>query len=58
MPIIYTAFLKPAPHDPHPHGEAPWPMVAAMTATATATILLFFLPTLPLALARQLAGLP
>lgn len=58
MPIIYAAFLKPAPHVPHPHGEAPWPMVVAMTATATATVLLFFLPTLPLALARQLAGLP
>ena len=34
------------------HGEAPWPMVVALTATAAATILLFFLPDLPLALAR------
>ena len=58
MPIVHAAFLKPAPHDPHPHGEAPWPMVVALTVTATATILLFLLPTLPLALARQLAGLP
>lgn len=58
MPIVHAAFLKPAPHDPHPHGEAPWPMVVALSATAAATLLLFFLPTLPLALARQLAGLP
>ncbi len=57
MPIVHAAFLKPAPHDPHPHGEAPWPMVVALSVTAAATLLLFLLPTLPLTLARQLAGL-
>lgn len=56
LPILYRAFfVAPASgaHD-HPHGEAPWPMVVALTATAAATVLLFFLPDIPLALARQL----
>ena len=35
----------------------PLPMVIALTVTAAATVLLFFLPEVPLALARQmLAG--
>ncbi len=59
LPIVYRAFfVAPAPetHD-HPHGEAPLPMVIALTVTAAATVLLFFLPEVPLALARQmLAG--
>jgi len=59
LPIVYRAFFvapKPDPHD-HPHGEAPLPMVIALTVTAAATVLLFFLPDVPLALARQmLAG--
>lgn len=68
MPIVYAAFLKPIlpephgsgshTHDDHPHGEAPWPMVVALTITASATVLLFLTPTLPLTLARQLAGVP
>ena len=56
LPIVYRAFfVAPASdaHD-HAHGEAPWPMVFALTATATATVLLFFVPDVPLALARQL----
>jgi multicomponent Na+:H+ antiporter subunit D len=61
LPIVYRAFFVappeggPAhdhPHD-HPHGEAPLPMVLALCATAAATVLLFFLPDVPLALARQ-----
>ena len=32
------------------------PMVIALTATAAGTVLLFFLPDVPLALARQTAG--
>jgi len=35
------------------HGEAPWPMVVALTATAAATVLLFLLPDVALSLARQ-----
>ncbi|MDO9075096.1 MAG: monovalent cation/H+ antiporter subunit D family protein [Rubrivivax sp.] len=60
LPIVYRAFFV-APsaahgHDVHPHGEAPWPMVLALSLTAAATVLLFFLPDVPLALARQLIG--
>jgi multicomponent Na+:H+ antiporter subunit D len=58
LPIVYRAFfVAPSagnPGDPHhhPHGEAPLPMVLALTATAAATVLLFFMPDVPLALAR------
>ena len=58
LPIVYRAFFV-APADDglaHPHGEAPWPMVLALCTTAAATVLLFFLPELPLALARQTFG--
>jgi multicomponent Na+:H+ antiporter subunit D len=58
LPIIYRAFFV-APVDDahhHAHGEAPWPMVLALTVTAAATVLLFFLPDVPLALARQTLG--
>ena len=59
LPIVYRAFfVAPAAdaHD-HAHGEAPLPMGIALTLTAAATVLLFFLPEVPLALARQmLAG--
>lgn len=56
LPIVYRAFFVAPPADPHghPHGEAPLPMVIALTATAAATVLLFFFPDVPLALARQL----
>ncbi len=56
LPIVYRAFfVAPAAdaHD-HAHGEAPLPMVIALTLTAAATVLLFFLPDVPLALARQM----
>lgn len=58
LPIVYRAFFV-APcsgghDDDHAHGEAPWPMVLALCATAGATVLLFFLPDVPLALARQM----
>ena len=60
-PIVYRAFFVAPPADAHDghaaHGEAPWPMVVALVATAAGTIALFFMPELPLALARQmLAG--
>lgn len=59
LPIIYRAFfLAPVddPHD-HPHGEAPLPMVIALSITAAATMLLFFLPDVPLTLARLMLNL-
>ncbi len=57
LPIVYRAFfVAPAVQfggDDHAHGEAPLPMVIALCVTAAATLLLFFLPDVPLALARQ-----
>ena len=57
LPIVYSAFFRPpeAPvGDAAAHGEAPLPIVIALTATAAGTIILFFFPDLPLALAQQL----
>jgi multicomponent Na+:H+ antiporter subunit D len=60
LPIVYRAFLRaPAPGtgDAHvAHGEAPLPIVAALVLTAAGTLALFFLPEIPLALARDLGG--
>lgn len=55
LPIVYAAFCRPP--SGKAHGEAPLPMVIALTLTAAGTIALFFLPQLPLALARSVAGL-
>jgi multicomponent Na+:H+ antiporter subunit D len=56
LPIVYRAFLRAPDTADHPYGEAPLPVVIALTATAIGTIVLFFLPDVPLALARQLGG--
>jgi multicomponent Na+:H+ antiporter subunit D len=58
VPIIYAAFFKLKGHNPHPqeHGEAPWPIVAALVITAAGTIVLFLAPAIPFALARQIVG--
>jgi multicomponent Na+:H+ antiporter subunit D len=53
-PIVYRAFFR-APQG-EAHGEAPLPMVLALTASAAATVALFFFPQVPLALARALQG--
>jgi multicomponent Na+:H+ antiporter subunit D len=55
LPIVYAAFFKPP--QGLDHGEAPLTMVFALLVTATLTVGLFFYPQIPLALARQLAGL-
>jgi multicomponent Na+:H+ antiporter subunit D len=59
LPIVYRAFFV-APqhddHDDHPHGEAPLASVIALVITAAGTVLLFFMPELPLSLARQMLG--
>lgn len=54
LPIVYRAFFRPIPlaSVQAVHGEAPLPMVLALVMTATMTIALFFVPELPLALAR------
>lgn len=56
LPIVHAAFFKKAPDNPghDDHGEAPYPIVIALTVTAAATTLLFFYPDLFIELARQL----
>jgi len=60
LPVLWRAFFRPlsveAEH--HPHGEAPLPMLLALTCTAAGTLALFFFPDVPLALARQLLPTP
>ena len=59
LPIVHAAFFRRGAVDAHAaHGEAPWPMVVALTLTAGATLALFFVADLPLALARQLVSGP
>ena len=55
LPIVYRAFFAAPKHGEPDHGEAPWPMVAALVATAVLTLLMFFWADLPLALARRVA---
>jgi multicomponent Na+:H+ antiporter subunit D len=55
LPIVHAAFCRPPAGEAH--GEAPLPIVLALTVTAAATIALFFMPEVPLALARGVAGL-
>ena len=59
LPIVYVAFLRPAPQAPGQprHGEAPWPMVAAIVAVAAATLFLPLVADVPLELARSVGGL-
>ncbi len=61
LPIVYTAFFRVAPArleqgEGPAHGEAPLPVVVALTLTAIGTVALFFVPDLPLALAEQMLG--
>lgn len=60
LPIVYRAFFRPLSADAvaHPHGEAPLPIVIALTCTAAGTLALFFFPDVPLALAQQLVATP
>lgn len=54
LPIIYRAFFKPLSDEDrkHPHGEAPWPIVFALTFTAGLTLAFFFWQKPVLALAE------
>jgi multicomponent Na+:H+ antiporter subunit D len=63
LPIIYTAFFErePAAHAvgadaAHDHGEAPLPIVIALTFTAAATVGLFLFPDVALSLAKLMVG--
>ncbi len=60
LPILHRAFFRPLSAEAvsHPHGEAPLPIVIALTVTAAGTLALFFFPDVPLALARQLVATP
>jgi multicomponent Na+:H+ antiporter subunit D len=55
LPIVYRAFFR-EPSPGSEHGEAPAPIVAALTATAIGTILLFLAPGIPFALAQLATG--
>ncbi len=55
LPIVYAAFCRAPSGDAH--GEAPLPVVIALTITAAGTVALFFALELPLALARSFAAL-
>jgi len=57
LPIVYSAYFRRAEGGEHAsHGEAPWPMVAALVLTAGATLALIVVADVPLALARQVAS--
>ena len=55
LPIVHAAYFREPTGEPH--GEAPLPMVVALTLTAAGTAALFLFPGVPLAFARSLAGL-
>jgi multicomponent Na+:H+ antiporter subunit D len=57
LPIVFRAFFREPPTvRAREYGEAPWPIVLALTATAAGTVLLFLLPGTPLALSKLMLG--
>ena len=69
LPIVFRAFFvaplglrahaagaAPNPHTHADHGEAPLPIVIALSATALMTVVLFFYPDIPLTLAKMMMG--
>jgi multicomponent Na+:H+ antiporter subunit D len=58
MPIVYAAFFKQEDvgHGHAAHGEAPLPIVLALSATALFTLLIFFFPGIPLSLVQRMVG--
>lgn len=56
VPIIYAAWFR-QPTQVDEHGEAPRPIVVALTLTAALTLLLFLFPTVPLELATTMTGI-
>jgi multicomponent Na+:H+ antiporter subunit D len=55
LPIVVAAFFREPDGDgAHEHGEAPWPIVLALTATAIGTVVLFCIPDVPLALSKMM----
>ncbi len=57
LPIVYAAWLLPESSAPSKeHGEAPWPIVLAVTATALLSLALFFFNQPIVDLERQLVA--
>ena len=57
LPIVFRAFFLPEREAPEPpHGEAPWPMVAALTFTALLSLLFFVFNGPVLELEYRLVG--
>ncbi len=58
LPIVFRAFFRAPPPRARGQavGEAPLPMVAALTASAIGAVVLFFAPDIPLALANAMIG--
>lgn len=60
LPVVYNAFFRKEDtsklYGGVAHGEAPMPIVLAISVTAALTVIFFFVPDLPLDLARQLVG--
>jgi multicomponent Na+:H+ antiporter subunit D len=57
LPIVHAAFLRAPRAGDAEHGEAPLPMVAALTLTAAATIAFPLIAGVPLALAGAVGGI-
>ena len=63
VPIIYCSFFKAVDNGDdknqvtNDHGEAPLPIVIALTITAGGTVILFFFADLPLGLAKLIVNL-
>ncbi|MCP5432281.1 MAG: monovalent cation/H+ antiporter subunit D family protein [Alphaproteobacteria bacterium] len=57
LPIVHRAFFRPlsAEAQAHPHGEAPFPSVLALTLTALLTLGLFFFPGEAMKIAEAVA---
>jgi len=68
LPIVFRAFFCEPPaaghghghgpdgHHHEPHGEAPWPIVAALTITAAASVALFLFPDTAFTLSKMMIG--
>ena len=55
VPIVYAAWFRQV-DDISEHGEAPLPIIVALSSTAVLTLLLFLFPDIPLQLATALLG--
>lgn len=59
LPIVIRAFFRAEDHPPvKDHGEAPWPMVLALSTTATLTLAFFFFHAPVVKLVQIIVGAP